>query len=260
MKLHEKLRNYAFRLSDKLLASKSCIKKWADSFHRQRVEPGSHVVLIGDERVRTIPVLECGEPIVDLIEAFPALTFDLHRDHVQKQSKSISLARRKIGHMLVDAQEMLPKGYRLLIKECHRPMWIQKNFWNSYSQDLRSKFPSWSESQIYDECSKLNAPLDVAPHTTGGAVDLTLMMDDGTLIDMGTIFNASPLDTEMATYTEATNVSSEAQLNRRILSQALSRAGFVNYPTEWWHWSYGDKYWAFFKNAPAAIYASTDTD
>ena len=24
----------------------------------------------------------------------------------------------------------------------------------------------------------------------------------------------------------------------------LSAAGLVNYPTEWWHWSYGDRYWA----------------
>jgi hypothetical protein len=26
---------------------------------------------------------------------------------------------------------------------------------------------------------------------------------------------------------------------------ALLGAGFVNYPPEWWHWSFGDKYWAY---------------
>ena len=31
------------------------------------------------------------------------------------------------------------------------------------------------------------------------------------------------------------------------MSRALSTAGFVNYPTEYWHWSYGDRYWAFAK-------------
>jgi len=25
----------------------------------------------------------------------------------------------------------------------------------------------------------------------------------------------------------------------------MAAAGFVNYPSEWWHWSYGDRYWAF---------------
>jgi D-alanyl-D-alanine dipeptidase len=28
----------------------------------------------------------------------------------------------------------------------------------------------------------------------------------------------------------------------------------VNYPTEWWHWSHGDRYWAFVTGADAAFY------
>jgi D-alanyl-D-alanine dipeptidase len=46
----------------------------------------------------------------------------------------------------------------------------------------------------------------------------------------------------------------EARHNREILCDALTRAGFVNYPTEWWHWSYGDRYWAFVTGAPVAPY------
>jgi len=40
------------------------------------------------------------------------------------------------------------------------------------------------------------------------------------------------------------------------MSDALIQQGFVNYPTEYWHWSYGDKYWAFIKQQPYAIYDS----
>jgi D-alanyl-D-alanine dipeptidase len=29
---------------------------------------------------------------------------------------------------------------------------------------------------------------------------------------------------------------------------------FVNYPMEWWHFSYGDRYWAYHKKALQAIY------
>jgi D-alanyl-D-alanine dipeptidase len=32
--------------------------------------------------------------------------------------------------------------------------------------------------------------------------------------------------------------------NRTILAAATRAADFVNYPLEWWHWSYGDRYWA----------------
>ncbi len=45
--------------------------------------------------------------------------------------------------------------------------------------------------------------------------------------------------------------------NRKILINCLERAGFINYPTEWWHWSYGDCYWAFMNNCDA-LYSVTD--
>jgi D-alanyl-D-alanine dipeptidase len=31
----------------------------------------------------------------------------------------------------------------------------------------------------------------------------------------------------------------------------LEKVDFINYPGEWWHWSYGDKYWAFIKGKDA---------
>jgi D-alanyl-D-alanine dipeptidase len=34
----------------------------------------------------------------------------------------------------------------------------------------------------------------------------------------------------------------------------MTGAGFVNYPYEWWHYSYGDRYWAFVKGTRPAIY------
>jgi len=218
----------------------------------------SEIILIGDEKVKRVSVQESNEPLVDFLLEFPQLSFDLDRHHVQKQSKSISHGRREVGEKLVQAQALLPNGLKLLVKECYRPMWVQKYFWDGYTNSLRKKFPDWSENQIYNECSKLNAPLDVAPHTTGGAVDLTLIDETGRWLDMGTEFNASPLETENATYTEAENISSEAKVNRKILADAMGSVGFVNYPTEWWHWSYGDKYWALMINKPHAIYSSRE--
>ena len=216
------------------------------------------IILIGDPCVKNILVHESNELFVDLTLDFPQLALDLERIHVQKESKSISYARKEIGHKLIKAQELLPSGIRLLIKECYRPMAVQKSFWDGYSSYLKKKFPTWSEQEIYNECSKLNAPLDVAPHTTGGAVDLTLIDEQGIWLEMGTEFNASPLETAEATYTNAENISEQALKNRKILIEAMSKAGFVNYPTEWWHWSYGDKYWAKMTNSPYAIYSSQE--
>ncbi|ADI08626.1 dipeptidase [Streptomyces bingchenggensis BCW-1] len=45
--------------------------------------------------------------------------------------------------------------------------------------------------------------------------------------------NAGPEESEGACYTHADNIGSEARANRRVLDDALTAAGLVNYPTEW---------------------------
>ena len=54
--------------------------------------------------------------------------------------------------------------------------------------------------------------------------------------------------------TASKKISHEAQRYRKIMSQALTAVGFANYPTEYWHWSYGDRYWAHMTGQTAAIY------
>lgn len=39
-----------------------------------------------------------------------------------------------------------------------------------------------------------------------------------------------------------------------ILSGALRDVGFINYPGEYWHWSYGDRYWAHHVGEEFALY------
>lgn len=64
------------------------------------------------------------------------------------------------------------------------------------------------------------------------------------------------MDLTLATdcFTAATTISAAARRNRELLGAALSGAGLVNYPTEWWHWSYGERYWAHTLHHPAASY------
>lgn len=38
------------------------------------------------------------------------------------------------------------------------------------------------------------------------------------------------------------------------MSKALETVGFVNYPAEYWHWSYGDRYWAYHVGHEFALY------
>jgi zinc D-Ala-D-Ala dipeptidase len=111
---------------------------------------------------------------------------------------------------------------------------------------------------VYEEVCKYVAPVESAPHPTGGAIVLTLIDNNGNELEMGTEFNAEPVETNYATYFNAENISAEAKKNRIILKNALERVGFVNYFTEWWHWSYGDKYWAYCLKNNCAIYVWSD--
>ena len=80
---------------------------------------------------------------------------------------------------------------------------------------------------------------------------------------MGTPIDASPEESDGACYFGARNITDAARRNRDTLAAALSGAGLVNYPTEWWHWSYGDRYWALLTRRPHAIFGpvriSTET-
>jgi D-alanyl-D-alanine dipeptidase len=101
--------------------------------------------------------------------------------------------------------------------------------------------------------SRYVSPPTIGPHVSGAAIDLTLCDLEGNELDMGTPVNATPEDSDGACYFGA-SVSAEARANRAVLAKALEEVDLVNYPTEWWHWSYGDRYWAMTKGASAAIY------
>ncbi|MGO4421161.1 M15 family metallopeptidase, partial [Streptomyces sp. MCAF7] len=112
--------------------------------------------------------------------------------------------------------------------------------------------------QVHQAASRYVSPPEIAPHSAGAAVDLTLVTADGRELDMGTRVNASPEESDGACYTHADNIGPEARANRRMLGAALTAAGLVNYPTEWWHWSFGDRYWALATGADSALYGPRD--
>lgn len=85
-------------------------------------------------------------------------------------------------------------------------------------------------------------------------MDLTLADTDGQELDLGTRMNADPEESKGACYTDAVGITEEARANRELLGSVLTAAGLVNYPTEWWHWSFGDRYWALMTGAAAALY------
>ena len=87
-------------------------------------------------------------------------------------------------------------------------------------------------------------------HQTGGAVDLTLCSLDGTPLFMGTEYSEHNRLTRTSAYIEDAAV----RKHRKILLSAMCEAGFVNYPNEWWHYSFGDRMWAAYSGKKKCLY------
>ncbi|MGY6020123.1 M15 family metallopeptidase [Streptomyces spinosirectus] len=215
----------------------------------------SEIILMSDARVAATPVRESGEPLVDVRKAL--LVDD--RKHEDSRGAEVHL-RRGVLDRLVAAQARLPRGLRLLFVEGYRPPALQRAYFDRYAAELRAGHPRWPADRVRTAVARYVSPPEIAPHTAGAAVDLTLADAAGRELDLGTPMNADPERSDGACYTDAANISAGARANRELLGRVLGAAGLVNYPTEWWHWSYGDRYWALMTGAPAALYGPRELD
>ena len=208
-------------------------------------------VLLSDPRVAEIGWADDGEPLVDLRDVV-GLRLDRR---LADPCGAFAHLRRGVVRRLLAAQGALPKGLELLVIEGYRPPALQQRYFEDYAAELGLAHSDWEPSRRHVEASKFVSPPEVAPHGTGGAVDLTLCTTSGVELDLGTPVNTSPEASHGACYTASADVSGQAWELRRLLGDALSGAGLVNYPTEWWHWSYGERYWALVRGERVTRYA-----
>ena len=216
----------------------------------------SEIILMSDARVAAIPVEECGEPLVDVSDV---LLVDDRKNKDSHGGAELYL-RQGVLDRLLEAQALLPEGLRLLFVEGYRPPALQRRYFEGYGDSLRAANPDWPADRIRTAASRYVSPPEIAPHSAGAAVDLTLADSGGRELDMGTPMNANPEQSDGACYTGADNITAEARAHRAVLGKVLGAAGLVNYPTEWWHWSYGDRYWALMSGAPAGLYGPKGLD
>ena len=196
-------------------------------------------ILLSDPRVRAVPVVECGEPLVRLPR-------DL--------SPVGALVRAGLAQRLMAADIRLPWGVRLRVVEGHRPVEEQQAIIASYGATLRALHPQVDGAELERLTSRFVSPVDVAPHVAGAAVDLTLVDTCGDELDLGTAIDATPEQSDGRCWTAADGIGADARAHRDLLAEVLGAQGLVNYPTEWWHWSFGDRYWALVTEARHALY------
>lgn len=164
--------------------------------------------------------------------------------------------RQEVYEKLLLAAGMLPPGFRFRVWDAWRPFLLQKELYLAYSDDIIRKFglDGSSEEQKRAFIQKfVSEPVDdreVPPvHTTGGAVDLTIIDDAGQELAMGSLFDEFSHKTDTAYFEDGKDIT--VKNNRRMLYHVMTEAGFINLPSEWWHFDYGDRFWAFYSKKPA---------
>ena len=172
--------------------------------------------------------------------------------------------RKGVVEKLKQAELFLPEGLRFKIYDGYRPICIQQNLWDCYRQNIKNKYPKLNDEEIDFKTSFFvsKPSLDVKKpslHNTGGAIDLTLITKDGYELNMGTLFDDFS-DRAWTNHFEEYELYEEVMKNRRILYNVMIEAGFTNLPSEWWHYDYGTKFWAYFKKTDALYEGILDID
>ena len=176
-----------------------------------------------------------------------------------------SYVRQEVCELLYKAQKSLPNGLKFRIWDSWRPFNLQMELYSIYSRQIKRDYCTMDmtddeEKEIisqfisYPNNDRMYAPV----HTTGGAIDLTLIDSDGVELDMGTAFDSFSQKTQ-TDYFEKKENDNIIRENRRILYNSMINAGFTNLPSEWWHYDYGDRFWAYY-NKKEAIYQGVFTE
>lgn len=169
--------------------------------------------------------------------------------------------REGVGNMLLKAVDLLPEKYGLKIYDAWRPYEVQRSLFSYYHCKLKKKHAGKLSE---DEIGKLAREFVSYPsedrmtpfvHSTGGAIDLTIITRSGEELNMGSRFDDFAEISNTAYYENVGCINGlskttidEISSNRRLLYNVMVEAGFTNLPSEWWHYDYGDRFWGYYKN------------
>lgn len=209
------------------------------------------------DKLIPLPIRDNLEPLVDVFEVCPELRW--MADSPRFDFPRYGLGRLTLANQLAHAQSLLPKGLYLQIVGVFRPFATQKAMYDIVKEETRKKHPHWSEEFLTQYINVFSAPPiwdTPPPHTTGGAVDLGIVTEDGERLDFVSPYEMGWDSAPM----KIAGLSAEARRNRLLLAEVLTASGLTNFPGEWWHWSYGEPGWALRGGHAFALYGAVPDD
>lgn len=221
---------------------------------------------------QTIPIRESREPLIPI----PLDLFQVESPHPYQKlgadygGKSPYYLRQGVVEALNVAQQQLQKrqpGWSFHLFDAYRPIAVQQ-FMVDYTfrscltaQGLNNhNLPAEIEKQIYRQVYQFWAPpssdpTTPPPHSTGGAVDLTLVDASGKLVDMGGAIDEISPRSHPSYYAQSSQSREIAyHQHRELLREVMYLTGFQRHPGEWWHFCLGEQMWAWLSHKDYAYY------
>ncbi len=210
-----------------------------------------------------VPIEDCGEALLPI----PRSQFSIVRPHPYKAlgapygDRSPYFLRESVLHQLIQAQLDLQAqhpGWKLQIFDAYRPIAVQQFMVDHTFAQLAAKkgvaldaMDDKVRSRLHAEVLKFWAvpspsPNTPPPHSTGAAVDLTLVDAKGETVDMGSPIDEISLRSYPNHFEDRLEPQAQAaHRHRSLLASVMVGVGFRQHPNEWWHFSLGDQLWAW---------------
>ncbi len=220
----------------------------------------------------SIPITDNKEKLVSLpedlkcVKPHPYLTLGAPYENKNK----LWNLRTGVLSRLIQANNYLNSknnGYSLIVYDTWRPVEVQHymfylafkiecekrdlNFkgrtMNSFPDIVKIVEKFWA----YPTFSEKTPP----PHSTGAALDISLVDSSGCLVDMGCEIDEMDTTSKPDFYKNSETKDGKTWHKRRVLLKGIMcKFGFIQHPNEWWHFSYGDQLWAWVNSNQNAIY------
>jgi len=171
------------------------------------------------------PPIAHDDDLVDVTTQIPDAVLDIRYATTNNFTGAVlypqarcKLRRAVLARLVVAADDLRRQDRRLLVWDCYRPHSVQFELWKRVPDPRCVADP------------KLGSR-----HNHGAAVDVALVAADGSAVVLPT-----PYDD----FTEAAHrdhaLAGDDGAEARRLEAAMTKAGFIGLPTEWWHFDAPD--------------------
>ena len=205
-----------------------------------------------------IPIKESHDPLINISE-YPFLIEPSYFKQGLSQQET-TLLRKSVADKLLDIQNCFNGKYRFKIWDGYRSREVQDAIYINFWKKLANEHPQWTDDRLQSAVeqfvTKATTQERIPPHSTGGAVDLTLVDENDSELDMGTIFDYFG-DAARPLYYEENGLDENICNNRRILRTAMLQNDFTPDDDEWWHYDFGNQLWALRSKREYAIFGES---